>query len=112
MTLGKLVELFGFETLTGEVNLNAEVISGYTSDLLSDVIANAGEHSVWITVQRHINILGVAKLKEIVAIIIPRKLQPEPEVIQRAKAEQIAILLDHRSAFEISGLVYSALKKG
>ena len=39
MTLGKLVELFGFETLTGEVNLNAEVISGYTSDLLSDVIA-------------------------------------------------------------------------
>lgn len=112
MTLGKLVELFGFETLTGEVNLNSQVTSGYTSDLLSDVIANAGEHSVWITVQRHINILGVAKLKEIVAIIIPRKLQPEPEVIQKAKDEQIAILRDHRSAFEISGLVYSALTKG
>ena len=112
MTLGKLVELFGFETLTGAVNLDSQVTSGYTSDLLSDVIANAGEHSAWITVQRHINILGVAKLKEIVAIIFPRKLQPEPEVIQKAKDEQIALLRDHRSAFEISGLIYSALIKG
>ena len=112
MTLGTLVTLCNLEPMTGEVNLNEEVTSGYTSDLLSDVIANAAEHSVWITIQRHINILGVAKLKEIVAIIIPRKLQLEPEVVQRAKDERIAILRDHRSAFEISGLVYNALTKG
>jgi hypothetical protein len=112
MTLGKLVEQFGFESLTGDVNLDKEVKSGYTSDLLSDVIANVGEHSVWITIQRHINILGVAKLKDVVAIIIPRKLQLGPEVIQKARDEQIAILRDQRSAFEISGLIYNALAKG
>ncbi len=112
MILGKLVEMYNFETVTGKVNLNKEIASGYTSDLLSDVIANAAEHSVWITIQRHVNILGVAKLKDIVAIIIPRKLPLDPEVVEKAKDEQIAILRDHRSAFEISGLVYNALTKG
>jgi hypothetical protein len=56
MTLGELVNLLDFETLTGEVNLDKEVKSGYVSDLLSDVIANIDEGSVWITIQRHINI--------------------------------------------------------
>jgi predicted transcriptional regulator len=54
----------------------------------------------------------VAKLKDVVAIIIPRKLQLGPEVIQKAQDEQIAILRDQRSAFEISGLIYNALAKG
>jgi predicted transcriptional regulator len=112
MTLGKLVNLLDFETLTGEVNLDKEVKSGYVSDLLSDVIANIEEGSVWITIQRHINILGVAKLKDVVAIIIPRKLELEQEVIERAKSEKIAILRDFRSAFEISGLIYNALSRG
>lgn len=112
MTLGELVILLGFETLTGDVNLNKEIKSGYTSDLLSDVIANIEEGSVWITIQRHINILGVAKLRDIIAIIIPRKLELEQEVIERAKNENIAILRDYRSAFEISGLVYNVLKRG
>lgn len=112
MTLGELVILLDFETLTGEVNLDKEIKSGYVSDLLSDVIANIEESSVWITIQRHINILGVAKLKDIVAIIIPRKLELEQEVIERAKSEKIAILRDFRPAFEISGLIYNALNRG
>ncbi len=61
---------------------------GYTSDLLSDVIANAQENGVWITVQRHINILGVAKVKNIVAIITPRSLKVDKELIERARAEE------------------------
>ena len=112
MTLGELVILLDFEALTGEVNLDKEVKSGYVSDLLSDVIANIEEDSVWITIQRHINILGVAKLKDIIAIVIPRKLELEQEVIERAKSEKIAILRDFRPSFEISGLIYNALKRG
>ncbi|HOJ71581.1 MAG TPA: DRTGG domain-containing protein [Syntrophorhabdaceae bacterium] len=112
MTLGELSETLGFEILTGDTNLKREIKSGYVSDLLSDVIANIEPDSVWITIQRHINILGVAKLKDVAAIIIPRNLQLDKEVIEKAKEENIAILRDSRSAFEISGLIYNALKKG
>lgn len=112
MTLGELVNGLGFEVLTGEVGLDRPVEHGYTSDLLSDVIANVQENALWITIQRHINILGVAKLRDVTAIVVPRSLQVEENVIDKAKQEGIAILRDPRSAFEISGLVYNILQRG
>jgi predicted transcriptional regulator len=112
MILSEIANHLGCEILTGDVNLNEDIKNGYVSDLLSDVIGNIMENSIWITIQRHINILGVAKLKDVIAIIIPRGLQLDDSVIEKAKEEGIAILRDTRSAFELSGLIYTLLKKG
>lgn len=112
MKVGELVSALGLEVLTGNVNLDREIRSGYTSDLLSDAIANIEEDSVWITIQRHINILGVAKLKDVAAILIPHNLQLDQEVIDKARAESIAILRGRLSSFELSGLLYNTLKRG
>jgi predicted transcriptional regulator len=112
MTLSELAKHIGCEILTGNVNLDNDIKDGYVSDLLSDVIGNIKENSIWITIQRHINILGVAKLKDVIAIIIPRSLQLDENVIEKAKEEGIAILRDSRSAFELSGLIYNLLQKG
>lgn len=111
MTVAQLVDELGLEVLTGSINADREVKSGYTSDLLSDAIANIGDDAVWITIQRHINILGVAKLKDVAAIIIPRNLPLENNVIEKAQEEHIAILRCPQSAFEISALVYNALTR-
>jgi serine kinase of HPr protein (carbohydrate metabolism regulator) len=112
MTVSELAGVLGLEVLTGDTNLHREVRSGYTSDLLSDVIANIGDDAVWITIQRHVNILGVAKLKDVPAIIIPRKLELEETFIAKARQEDIAILRGSTSAFELSALVYNELKRG
>jgi predicted transcriptional regulator len=112
MTVEELANALGLEVLTGEANLDEPVEAGYVSDLLSDVIANAPENSVWITVQRHINVLGVAKLKNIVAIITPRNLKVEAEVIEKAKAEEVALLRTNSGAFEITGRLYGLLGGG
>lgn len=111
MTVAQLVDKLGLEVLTGNTNMDREVKSGYTSDLLSDAIAGIGDDAVWITIQRHINVLGVAKLKDAVAIIIPRNLQLEKNVIDKAQEEHIAILRCPQSAFEISALVYNTLTR-
>ncbi|MCX7966748.1 MAG: hypothetical protein N2596_09010 [Syntrophorhabdaceae bacterium] len=112
MTLGEIAKELGLEPLTGEMNFNKEIKSGYVSDLLSDVIANIEQDSIWVTIQRHINILGVAKLKDVVAIIIPHNLTVDEDVVKKAKEEGIAILRDKRTAFEVAGLLYNILKKG
>jgi serine kinase of HPr protein (carbohydrate metabolism regulator) len=111
MTVRELASKLDLEILTGDVGLGEDVKYGYASDLLSDVIANALENSVWITVQRHINILGVAKLKNIVAIITPRSLKVDKELIERARAEKVALLRSSLPAFEVSGELYGILKK-
>lgn len=112
MTLAELARSLGFEVVTDQINMDREVRTGYTSDLLSDAIANIEEDSVWITMQRHVNILGVAKLKEAVAIVIPRNLQLEDSLIAKAREEGIAILRASQTSFEISGMIYKALTKG
>jgi hypothetical protein len=112
MTVKELAKALGLEVLTGDVNLDEQVRAGYVSDLLSDVIANGPENSVWVTVQRHVNILGVAKLRNIVAIITPRNLKVETEVVERAKAEGVSLLRTALTAFEVSGELYGLLKKG
>lgn len=112
MTVRELAGTLDLEILTGDTNLEGIVEWGYTSDLLSDVIAHAPERSAWITVQRHINILGVAKLKEITVIVIPGSLKVDEEVIERAQEEGIALLRGSQSAFALSGLLYRELNKG
>jgi serine kinase of HPr protein (carbohydrate metabolism regulator) len=112
MTVREIVDKLGLEILTDETNLDLPVEAGYTADLLSDVIGFAPEQSVWVTVQRHINVLGVAKLKNIHAIVIPRNLKVDDEVVGKAKEEGVALLRTNRSAFEISGLLFETLHKG
>jgi predicted transcriptional regulator len=112
MTLSEVAKHLDCEILTGNVNLDRDIREGYVSDLLSDVIGYIKEDSIWITIQRHINILGVAKLKDVIAIMIPRSLQIDENVIEKAREEGIAILRDSRSAFDLSGLIYNLLRKG
>ncbi len=112
MTVREVASRLNLEILTGGVNLDEEVRHGYSSDLLSDVIANAEENSIWITVQRHVNILGVAKLKNIVAIITPRSLKIDKEVVDRAGAEGVALLRSGSSAFEVAGRLYDIVNEG
>jgi hypothetical protein len=112
MTVREMAEALGLEVLTGDVNLDEPIEAGYVSDLLSDVIANVPENSVWVTVQRHINILGVAKLRNVAAIITPRNLKVETEVVERARVEGVALLRTGHTAFEISGQLYVLLRQG
>ncbi len=80
---------------------------GYTSDLLSDVMGNCPEGGVWITIQRHMNVIAVAQLKRIAAIILVNNAAPEEAVIERAKEEGIYILVSKLNAFQVSGKVYN-----
>ena len=112
MTVRELSQELGLEVLTHDINLDRDVNSGYTSDLLSDVIANIGDDAVWITIQRHVNILGVAKLKDVSAIVIPRNLELEESFLSKAMEEEIAVLRGKASAFELSAQIYNAMNRG
>jgi len=96
------------DILAGEGSLQHEVATGYCGDLLSDVMANAGKWSVWITIQRHQNIIAVALLKELAAIILANGYQPDPETLEKAKKEEVPLLVSPLSAYQIAGKLYEA----
>lgn len=83
-----------------------EVLGGYASDLLSDVIAHSCEGDLWVTLQRHVNIVAVAQLKGLAGVILVNGRRPEPAASERADEERIPIISTELPAFEVIGRLY------
>lgn len=110
MKVFEIVEKFGLEVFSGQNGLGNEVSGGYISDLLSDVMGNATENEVWVTLQTHPNIVAVASLKELAAIVLVKGLKPDGETMERSNSENIPLLGSSLQAFELSGRLYQLLK--
>ncbi len=109
MKVRELVEKLGLKVFTGENRLDGEITGGYVSDLLSDVMGHADEGEVWVTLQTHKNIIAVASLKEIAAIILVKGLVPDEDTAQTAVEEGVVLLGSGESTFETAGKLYAVL---
>ena len=81
---------------------------GYVSDLLSCVIAGAPHHSIWVTIQAHPNIVAVAALAEISAVIITENAKPDETTIAKANDEGIVLLSTAKTSFYVVGKLWEA----
>ena len=109
MKVKELVEKLNLKVLSGENGLDREIDGCYISDLLSDVMGNAMEGNIWITLQTHKNVMAVASLKELACIILVKNLVPNGETIEQSNDEDLPILQTSLPTYEIAGLVYNLL---
>lgn len=101
MKLKDIAEKLNLE-IKAEGNPESEISNGYTSDLLSDVMAHAKENSAFITIQAHKNSVAVASMLDLPLIIICNR-RPIPEdMIKAANDEDIAIYRTNVSQYELS----------
>jgi len=110
MTLSELFDKIELEVVCGSELLDRTITGGFLSDLLSDVMGNAKEGNLWATIQVHKNIIAVASLKELSAIVLVNNLQPATDTIELAKEEEVVILRTPLSAFEFAGKLYCLLQ--
>ncbi len=109
MKLGEIIKMLSLkEETAGKANLEKDVKLAYVSDLLSDVIANAKNGCLWITLQSHPNIVAVGAMKEVSGIIIVNGRHPDGEMIKKANEEGVPIFTTEKSAFTVAGLLYQA----
>ena len=109
MRIRDLAGIVDAEIIQG-VYEDAEVSGGYTSDLLSDVMAHAKSAEALITIQAHRNTIAVAGLVGASAIIICNG-RPVPEdMIEAARDEGIALLRTEFNQYEVSGRLWKALR--
>ena len=109
MTVQDIVSQLNLKICSGEKGLQREIKGGYTSDLLSDVMGHAQEGDVWITIQTHNNVMAIASLKEIAAIILVKGHVPEEDTLEESNNENIPILSTPLQTFEITGQLYKLL---
>lgn len=110
MKVNNIIELLNL-TVFNSGNADVNVVDGYTCDLLSDVMGNLNENSIWITLQTHRNVAAIASLKDAAAIILVKGLTPDENMLEAAKEEEIWVLGTPEEAFEISGKLYSLLNQ-
>jgi ferredoxin len=107
MTVKDLVERLDLQVVAGQKGLDRQVEDGYCGDLLSEIMANAPQSCVWLTIQGHQNIVAVAVLRDIAAIMVTGGQTPDDETLQKANEEKIPILLWPDSAYQLAGRLYA-----
>ncbi|HNR27829.1 MAG TPA: serine kinase [Bacteroidales bacterium] len=109
MTVKEMAAALQLRVLAGEEGLEKQIAGGYTSDLLSDVMGYADAGMVWITLQTHKNIIAIASLKELSAVVLVKGFEPDADTVALAIQEQITLLGTTEQAFEFSGRLYRLL---
>lgn len=110
MNIEAIVKALDLKVFSGEAGLSREVTGGYVSDLLSDVMGNADAGYVWVTLQTHKNVMAIASLKDLAAIILVSDHKPEQDTAIQSNEEEIPILGTSLPTFEVSGKLYELLK--
>lgn len=109
MKVTDIVQKLGLKVFSGHEGLGREVKGGYVSDLLSDVMGHSHEGDLWITIQTHRNVMAIASLKEIAAIIISSGEVPGEDTITQSNEEGIPVLGSDLPSFETAGKLFKLL---
>jgi len=96
---------------SGKEGLGREITGGYASDLLSDVMGNASEGQVWITLQTHKNVMAIASLKDLAAVVLVKGNKPEEDTIMHSNEEAVPVLGTSENSFELAGKLYETFRQ-
>ncbi len=102
MDIRKIVDDLGLEVIAGVTDENVEIDGVYIGDLLSLVMARAGEKNIWITIQTHLNIIAVATLVGMSGIIIAEGMDIDNDTIKKANQVNMPLLKSSLSAYELA----------
>jgi len=107
----KISELsgLGFNCLQDQFE-DVDLTGGYTSDLLSDVMANLKEGQALITIQAHKNTIAVASLSGAAAVIFCHDRSVADNVVEAAANEGIALFTTSDNQFEATVKLANALR--
>ncbi len=109
MTIKEICNALQLNVLAGSKGLDKRVTGGYVSDLLSDVMGNAREGELWVTLQTHRNVMAIASLKDLAGVILVNGQQPDADMAEQANKEGIAVLGTDQSNFIITGKLFQLL---
>ena len=107
MKLREVQEILKADVIVGKEKLDMEVKTAFGADLMSDVLAFAKAGSLLLTGLTNTQVIRIANVLDIAAIILVRGKKPSAETIGLAKELQIPILTTKYILFETAGRLYA-----
>lgn len=106
MTLKEMINTLELQLVSDSGPLDEPWTGAYVSDLLSYVMGQAKAGQVWVTMQGHQNIVAVASLVGLSAVIVAGGVEPEEQTIVKAKAQEVVLCRTRMSVYEVAGRLY------
>ena len=109
MRLVDLAEAIEGEILVGREQTDLIVARAFAADLLSDVLAltDGDERTALITGMTSPQVMRLAEILNIIAVVFVRGKLPPPTLIEHAERVQIPILTTRKTMFETCGLMFA-----
>lgn len=107
--LEELAEKIGARVLTPGCGGSARITRIYAGDRVSDLLSEASRDTLLITNLANLQMVRVAELMEVPGICFVDGIQPDPEVIGKARENGTFVMLSPVSVFETCGRIYQLL---
>jgi predicted transcriptional regulator len=108
MKLSDVVRLVDGTVLCGEENLEREILLGFASDLMSDVLTLLADDILLITGLSNNQAIRTAEMSDILQILFVRNKRPTKSMIDLAVEHGITIITTPYSMFKASGLLFKS----
>lgn len=88
-----------------------EVNGGYCGDLLSWVMGRAESGQAWVTIMSNVNVVAVASLTEVAAVIMADGVSPDADALKKAEEQQVNILSSPLDSFALCARISCVLNE-
>jgi len=106
MKLAELAELLEGFVLVGHNMGDLEIDRAYAADLLSDVLALTDESTTLVTGLINPQVMRVADILNVVAVVFVRGKRPSDAMIDHAQRAGIPVVVTRKTMFETCGQMY------
>lgn len=107
MKLSTVKEILSANVLTGDENLENEVLSACGCDLMSDVLAFVKDQALLLTGLVNPQVVRTAEMMDMKAIVFVRGKMPSEEIISLAKDAGIVMMTTELPLYFACGMLYN-----
>lgn len=107
MKLSKLISILNAKVVTDNYNPNLEILKGFASDLMSDVLTINADNILLITGLNNIQTIRTAEMADINVIVIVRNKKINEDMILLSQENNITLIECEYSLFKTVGILYS-----
>ncbi len=108
MKIRELVSVLNADIITGMQYVDLEIIRGFASDLMSDVLTLDTDKMVLITGLSNMQTIRTAEMAEIQCVLFVRNKKVTEEMLSLANENKMVILQSKYSMFQAVGKLYRA----
>jgi predicted transcriptional regulator len=106
MKLKEVKEILQAEVLTGEDELDIEVLSACGCDMMSDVLAFVKDQSILITGLVNPQVVRTALMMDMKCIVFVRGKKPDDKIVEMAAEHELVIMTSKFRMYEACGMLY------